>query len=92
LVVQYSRRSETDAYDRPEIFPVWYPAIFEVVRAQGLSFFFCKETSQCNQIIIQTLPDYSNDLFQHHLESIDNWVHGQLSVESKLLESLSSSS
>jgi len=33
-------------------------------------------------------PNYSNDLFQHHLESIDNWIHGQLSVESKLLESL----
>ena len=43
-------------------------------------------------IIIQTHSDYSNDLFQHHLESIDNWIHGQLSVESKLLESLSSTS
>ena len=37
-------------------------------------------------------PNYSNDLFQYHLESIDNWIHGQLSVESKLLESLSSTS
>ena len=36
-------------------------------------------------------PNYSNNLFQHHIESDDNWIQGQLSVESKLLESLSDS-
>ena len=61
-----------------------------MVRAQGRSASLWRRSH--NELIVQTHPDYSNDLFQHHLKSIDNWIHGQLSVESKLLESLSSTS